>query len=195
MVKAVKKRGKDDETGDLQFDDPNVAVFEKIAARLDREQAKTGRKWYHPEKPDDPMTAAMTAALELAAFGDLEWLKRLLVDKTGEENVALFIHYPKGERGKRTRQMLLRKLGIKGDTRQRRLILLAAATERRIRQLFKTDYPLRLRRREGITWSPAQFAARYWSLKTEGKVDAPLVRALERGIQNLARKGSRKAPR
>ena len=77
---------------------------------------------------------------------------------------------------------------------QRTLIQVATRTKRRIQQMFNTDYPLRWRRENGVTWSAAYFAARYWlrllygGVLLEGRVDALVQQVEHRAKQSTKRK-------
>ena len=133
-------------------------------------------------------------ALSLAADGWLDPLRGEVVKIVRDERVALFINEPKGQRGKRKRRMLFEAVGATDPHKnQRTLIQVATRTKQRIQQMFNTDYPLRWRRENGVTWSAAYFAARYWSrLLHEGVLLEDWVDALVQQIEHRAKQSNKR---
>jgi hypothetical protein len=163
--------------------DPNLRLEAEITSMLDGEiGADAAAEAYKAIYKTTPLEGALRQAAE----DKLEPLRQLVAKAMGDERVALFINYPKGKQGHETRRELRDKVGIKLEPT---LIQAATRTRRRIQALFITDYPLKWRRENGVTWSAAKFAARYHLSDYDG--DAVLHEAwaeeLEQSIESRDR--------
>jgi hypothetical protein len=97
-------------------------------------------------------------ALFLAASGDVDMLRKLVIEKFGDERLGQFVNYPKGKRGQKLRPALLKAVGEPKDLTE---VEKAVRWERRVQQLFKTDWSPQWRKENGVTWTPARFVARF----------------------------------
>jgi hypothetical protein len=176
-MSAAKKRKATDDAVNLDLE----AV---IAGILDREHSEKMTSEIDHWLSADAMSQLDTA-LYLAADGAPDMLRRLIVEKFGDERVGAFINYPEGEVGRSTRAALFKRIGETDPRVKPTLIQKAADIERRINQIFKESYPLRWRRQHGVTWSSAKYAARYYARGDDGVLHPRLAQAIERGIDNL----------
>ena len=166
----------------------NLRLEAEITRILDHE---------HSEETAADVTKALTltpldAALLLAVDGELDQLRKLVVEKLGDTRVAQFINYPKGQRGKKLRTELRSAVGE--ETRPT-IIQRATATKRRIQRLFDTDYPLPWRRANNVDWSAAHFAARYWCRDADGILRKEFVNVLEDSIEERDRQSRKRSAR
>jgi len=104
-------------------------------------------------------------ALFRASQDDVDELRKLATEKFSDERIGLFVNYPKGKRGQKLRRVLLGAIGESKDLTE---VEEAVRCERRIQQLFKTDFPPQWRKEHGVTLTPARLAARF--MARDGKL-------------------------
>ena len=134
--------------------DGNIRMEELIAEIFFHEQMnETAAKIYKYRNwtPAD-------RALFRASQGDVDPLRKLVIEKFGDERFGYYVNYPKGKRGQKSRQVLREAVGEPKDLTE---VQKAVRWERRVQQLFKTDYPPQWRKEHGVTWTPARIAARF----------------------------------
>jgi hypothetical protein len=129
MVKAAKMKSRKRK---VVTDDPNLLLERRIIGRLDEEDREQASEMIRKGFTGELSFTLMEAALCSAAEGNVDYLRRLVVEAVGDERVGQYINYPAGKRGQKLRRMLLEAVGQEHVMKPPTLIERATLTAQRI---------------------------------------------------------------